>query len=51
MDKEGRVKVHGWVSEIRDLGKIRFIVSEPVELDEDEIKELKDKGYEIEEVI
>ncbi len=26
MDKEGSVKVHGWVSEIRDLGKIRFIV-------------------------
>ncbi len=26
MGEEGEVKVHGWVSEVRDLGKIRFIV-------------------------
>ncbi len=26
MDKESEVRVHGWVSEIRDLGRVRFIV-------------------------
>ena len=26
MGEEGRVKVRGWVSEVRDLGRIRFIV-------------------------
>ncbi len=26
MGEEGRVRVHGWVSEVRDLGRIRFVV-------------------------
>ena len=26
MGEEGGVRVHGWVSEIRDLGRIRFVV-------------------------
>ncbi len=26
MDKESEVRVHGWVSEVRDLGRVRFIV-------------------------